>query len=52
VLWGLAIAATVFNIAGSWLGAALAIKKGAGIIRPLMFCVVLLLIVKLIFDIS
>ena len=52
VIWSLAIAATVFNIAGSWLGAALAIKKGAGIIRPLMICVVLLLIAKLIFDIS
>jgi uncharacterized membrane protein YfcA len=52
VLWSLAIAATAFNIAGSWLGAALAIKKGAGIIRPLMICVVLLLIAKLIFDIS
>ena len=50
MLWGLAIAATVFNIAGSWLGAALAIKKGVGIIRPLMICVVVLLIAKLIFD--
>ena len=50
VLWGLAMAATVFNIAGSWLGAALAIKKGAEIIRPIMICVVVLLIIKLIFD--
>lgn len=50
VLWSLAIAATFFNIAGSWLGAALAIKKGAEIIRPIMICVVVLLIVKLISD--
>lgn len=50
VLWGLAMAATVFNIAGSWLGAALAIKKGAEIIRPIMICVMVLLIIKLIFD--
>jgi uncharacterized membrane protein YfcA len=41
---------TVFNIAGSYLGAALAIKKGAGIIRPVMVCVVVLLFLKLIFD--
>ena len=50
VLWGLAIAVTVFNIAGSYLGAVLAIKKGAGIIRPVMVCVVVLLFLKLIFD--
>ncbi len=51
VIWKLAIAATVFNIAGSYLGAALAIKKGVKIIRPIMFCVVALLIVKLAVDI-
>ena len=50
VIWNLAIAATVFNIAGSYLGASLAIKNGARIIRPIMFCVVALLIVKLIAD--
>ena len=50
VLWGLAAASTIFNIAGSWLGAALAIKKGAGIIRPIMICVLVLLIAKLVFD--
>ncbi len=51
VIWNLAIAATVFNIAGSYLGAALAIKNGARIIRPIMFGVVALLIVKLITDV-
>ena len=50
VLWKLAAAATVFNIAGSYLGASLAIKNGARIIRPIMFCVVALLIVKIITD--
>ena len=39
VLWKLAIAATIFNIVGSWLGAALAIKNGARIILPIMLCV-------------
>ena len=48
VIWNLAIAATVFNIVGSYLGASLAIKKGARVIRPIMFCVVALLIVKLV----
>ena len=50
VIWNLAIAATVFNIAGSYLGASLAIRKGTGVIRPIMFCVVALLIAKLITD--
>ncbi len=50
VIWKLAIAATVFNIAGSYLGASLAIRNGAKIIRPIMFCMVALLMVKLIFD--
>jgi uncharacterized membrane protein YfcA len=49
VLWGLATAATVFNVAGSYLGAALAIKKGAGIIRPIMILVLALLLAKLVF---
>jgi uncharacterized membrane protein YfcA len=50
VIWSLAAASTAFNIAGSYLGAALAIKKGAQIIRPIMICVVALLLVKLVFD--
>lgn len=52
VLWKLAIAAAVFSIVGSYLGAALAIKNGARIIRPIMLCVVALLVVKLIIDIA
>ncbi|MCR5138403.1 MAG: TSUP family transporter [Oscillospiraceae bacterium] len=50
VLWKLAAAVTVFNMAGSYLGAALAIKNGARIIRPIMFCVVALLIIKLVIE--
>ncbi len=37
-------------MAGSYLGAALAIKNGARIIRPIMFCVVALLIIKLVIE--
>ena len=50
VIWSLAIAANVFYILGSYLGASLAIKNGAKIIRPILFCVVALLIVKLVVD--
>ena len=50
VIWNLAIAATVFNIVGSYLGASLAIKNGSRIIRPIMFAVVSLLLLKLIVD--
>ena len=50
VILNLAIAANVFYIDGSYLGAILAIKNGAKIIRPIMFCVVALLIIKLIVD--
>ena len=50
VLWKLSIAATLFNISGSYIGASLAIRNGARIIRPLMFFVVLLLLAKLIID--
>ena len=50
VILNLAIAANVFYIAGSYLGAVLTIKNGAKIIRPIMFCVVALLIIKIVVD--
>ncbi len=50
VIWNIAVCAGFFYIIGSYIGAVLAIKNGAKIIRPLMFCVVALLIVKLIVD--
>ena len=49
VIWKLVIVATVFNVAGSYIGASLAIKKGIRIIRPVMFIVLALLIIKIIF---
>ena len=52
VIWNLAVAAAVFNIGGSYLGAALAIKNGAKIIRPVLLCVVALLVLKLVVDIA
>ena len=50
VIWNLALAATVFYIVGSHLGATIAIKKGAKVIRPMMFCVIILLFAKLVSD--
>ena len=50
VLWKLAIAATVFNVIGSYIGASVAIRNGAKIIRPVMYVVLALLIVKVILD--
>lgn len=50
VLWKLVIAATIFNVAGSYLGAVIAIRKGAKVIRPIMFCVLAVLVIKIILD--
>ena len=50
VLWDLSVAAAVFYTAGSYLGASLAIRKGARIIRPMMILVIALLLVKLAVD--
>ena len=50
VIWHLAIILNVFYIIGSYLGAVLVIRNGARIIRPIMICVVGLLIIKIVFD--
>ena len=50
VIWNLAIILNVFYIIGSYLGAVLVIRNGARIIRPIMICVVGLLIMKIVFD--
>lgn len=38
-------------IAGGWLGAGLALKKGAKIVRPMMLVIIALLLAKLLYDI-
>ena len=50
VLLPVAIPAAVCNIAGNYLGASLAIKKGSKFIRPLIFCSIGLLMVKIVGD--
>lgn len=49
ILWKLVIAATIFNTAGSYLGACLAIRNGSKIIKPLTLAVTAVLLIKLIF---
>ena len=47
VVWPAVLLATVFNIAGSYIGAGLAMKKGAKVIRPMFLFVLALLFVRL-----
>jgi len=50
VLWALGLPAAVFGILGNYLGAGFAIKKGAKFLRPMLFVVLGLLLVRVIFD--
>ena len=46
----LGLTAAVFSVAGQWLGAGLAIKKGGLIVRPVVLVVLGLLFIKIITD--
>ena len=48
--YSLAIPCTILAIAGNWLGSGLAIKNGAKFIRPVMFAVLCLLLIRLTYD--
>ena len=47
VVWNAVLLATVFNVAGSYIGAGIAMKKGAKVIRPMFLFVLALLFVRL-----
>ena len=47
VLWAVGIPAALFGIAGGYVGAGLALKGGAKVIRPMFFVVLTLLVVRL-----
>ena len=47
VVWPAVLLATVTNVAGSYLGAGLAMKKGAKVIRPMFLFVLALLFARL-----
>lgn len=49
VLIPLGIAAAICNMAGGYLGAGLAMKKGVAIVKPVMIVVIVLLMIKIIF---
>lgn len=51
VLFLLAIPAGICGIAGGWVGSGLAIKKGEKIIRPMLVVVVVLIFIKILWDI-
>ncbi|MBR1407802.1 MAG: TSUP family transporter [Clostridia bacterium] len=47
VVWALGLAGAACNMAGSYLGSGLAIRKGAKIVRPVILAVLLLLFIKI-----
>ena len=50
VYWQLGLIASVFAIAGSYVGSGLVMKDGAKVVRPVMLVVLALLFVKVLFD--
>ena len=51
VLYTLAIPAALCNMAGNYIGSRCALAKGARFIRPMMLCVLAMLMIKLLWDI-
>ena len=50
VYWKVAIPSAVLNICGNYAGAGVAIKKGAAVIRKMLIVVIMLLFIKVIYD--
>ena len=50
VLIPLGLAGAVCNMAGNWLGSGLALSKGSKIVRPIILGVLLLLLLKIVFN--
>ena len=50
MLWAVGIPAALFGIVGGYVGAGLALKGGAKVIRPMFFVVLTLLVVRLVWD--
>lgn len=51
VLWMVAVPAAACNVLGSYFGSGMALKKGAAFIRPMIFGVMFLLLIKIVSDI-
>ena len=52
VIWAVGIPAALCGIAGNYVGSGLALKGGAKVIRPMFFVVLLLLLIRLIYDLA
>ena len=50
VLYPIGLIAALFSIAGHYIGAGMTIKSGAKIVRPVIFLVITLLVIKVIFE--
>lgn len=51
VIWTMVLVSTVFNVAGNYFGAGIAIKKGSAMIRPVLIGVLVLLFIRLLYTI-
>ena len=52
VMWAVGIPAALCGVAGNYVGSGLALKGGAKVIRPMFFVVLLLLLIRLIYDLA
>lgn len=52
VMWAVGLPAALCGLAGGYVGAGLALKKGAKLIRPMFFVVLALLTIRLIYDLT
>ncbi len=48
VLWTIGIAASIFSIAGHWIGSGFVMKDGTKIVRPIILVVLVLLFLKIV----
>lgn len=48
VVWALGLTASVFSVAGHYIGSGMVMKKGTGIVRPIIIFVLVLLFIKII----
>lgn len=51
VIFSVAIPAALFGILGNWVGSGIAIKRGAKIIKPITILIMVILCIRIIFDI-
>ena len=51
VIFSIAIPAALCNMAGNYLGSRCALTKGARFIRPMMLCVLAMLMLKIVWDV-